>query len=180
MTARGRQMIVTLAVVTVLGFVGGLRSEADPVKKSDQIAGAASQRQIGLAEAVQKQSARTVSKAGDVSLGPHRRKSGTVSEKPARREKTDKLAVSKKATSADVFDSIGAKNGGCRPEYGLPGQCLPQTIPHKLSRAGRSKKTWTCAQVRTLFPGGIALRTIAVDPLQLDRDGDNTACGPRD
>jgi hypothetical protein len=39
---------------------------------------------------------------------------------------------------------------------------------------------WSCAELRTYFPTGIAVREPGVDPAHLDTDGDGVACGPND
>lgn len=78
--------------------------------------------------------------------------------------------------------------GGCLAEYGDNGQCLtvyppsraehvremidlgedPSTMPHE----------WSCAELVTFFPDGIAVRQPGIDPQGLDVDLDGTACEP--
>lgn len=78
--------------------------------------------------------------------------------------------------------------GGCLPEYGADGQCLP-TIPPSLAEHARDMLAagldpagmphpWSCAEVRELFPDGIVVRTPGIDPQSLDTDGDGIACRP--
>ncbi|MEX5301198.1 hypothetical protein [Kocuria sabuli] len=80
--------------------------------------------------------------------------------------------------------------GGCLAEYGEAGQCLP-TVPPSLAKhvrdmeqAGQDVSSmphhWDCAEVRTFFPEGIAVRQAGVDPQGLDTDEDGTACGAGD
>lgn len=80
--------------------------------------------------------------------------------------------------------------GGCLAEYGETGQCLPAVPPslakhvRDMEKAGQDVSSmphhWDCAEVRTVFPEGIAVRQAGVDPQGLDTDGDGTACGPGD
>jgi hypothetical protein len=80
--------------------------------------------------------------------------------------------------------------GGCRPEYGETGQCLPVVPPsmadhyQQMQDAGIDPSTmahaWTCGELRTYFPEGIVVRVAGVDPDGLDRDGDGLGCGPGD
>jgi hypothetical protein len=80
--------------------------------------------------------------------------------------------------------------GGCLPEYGEDGQCLsvvpPSLADHAAAMlaAGVDPATmphpWTCAELRTFFADGIALREPGNDPLRLDTDGDAIACGAGD
>lgn len=79
----------------------------------------------------------------------------------------------------DVLSRTGAR-GGCIPEYGEGGQCLPARHPSANASAKATAnfaRTWTCADVREVFPEGISTTD---DPLDLDTDGDGTACGPTD
>lgn len=80
--------------------------------------------------------------------------------------------------------------GGCLAEYGETGQCLP-TVPPSLAKhvqdmekAGQDVSSmphhWDCAEVRTFFPDGIAVRQAGVDPQGLDADEDGTACSAGD
>jgi hypothetical protein len=73
---------------------------------------------------------------------------------------------------------------GCIPQYGTPGQCLPLVPPSLEEHVGHADPRqlsllWTCAEVRTLFPDGVALAKKA-DPLKLDGDKDGIACGQGD
>lgn len=73
---------------------------------------------------------------------------------------------------------------GCVPQYGKDGQCLPLVPPSQIAHAGhvaqqQLTRLWTCAEVRTLFPTGVALAKEA-DPLNLDSNKDRIACGQGD
>lgn len=89
----------------------------------------------------------------------------------------------------EVHDADGAP-GGCLAEYGEAGQCLP-TVPPSLAehvqdmeKAGQDASSmphhWDCAEVRTFFPDGIAVRQAGVDPQGLDTDEDGIACSAGD
>lgn len=80
--------------------------------------------------------------------------------------------------------------GGCLAEYGKDGQCLP-TVPPSLAehvqdmeKAGQDVSSmphhWDCAEVRTYFADGIAVREAGEDPQGLDADKDGVACGAGD
>lgn len=73
---------------------------------------------------------------------------------------------------------------GCIPQYGKDGQCLPLVPPSQTAHVGhigqqQLTRLWTCAEVRTLFPDGVALASNA-DPLRLDTNNDRIACGQGD
>ena len=79
--------------------------------------------------------------------------------------------------------------GGCHPDYGDAGQCLP-VIPPSLAEHAQAMADagidpasmvhpWSCPELRSLFPSGIAVRS-GQDPLGLDSDADGVACGPDD
>jgi hypothetical protein len=71
--------------------------------------------------------------------------------------------------------------GGCRIEYGTRGECLPYVPPSHVHHPDHDMDTaWECAEVRRIHPQGIALKDFGVDPLGLDVNGDNIACGPGD
>jgi hypothetical protein len=78
-----------------------------------------------------------------------------------------------------------SKNGGCTPGYGIDGQCLPAVPPSHAAHADHvMAMAWTCAEARTLLPGGIAVikdkQDTKVDPLNLDTNEDGIACGTGD
>lgn len=85
---------------------------------------------------------------------------------------------------------FGTGLGGCHDRYGSDGQCLPVIPPsqaghaREMLAAGLDPSTmshpWSCAELRSLFPDGIAVRTPPEDPLLLDSDGDGIACGSGD
>lgn len=109
---------------------------------------------------------------------------GRTREKPVRTESVNRLAVSPKSLFRDVFDSPTAAGGGCRSEYGAPGQCLPRVPPSQAVHAAHGmpvSEVWSCAEVRTLFATGLPMRTAGgADPLRLDTNKDGTACGTGD
>jgi hypothetical protein len=71
--------------------------------------------------------------------------------------------------------------GGCRIEYGPRGECLPYVPPSHVHHPDHDMDTaWECAEVRKIHPQGIALKEAGVDPLGLDTNADNIACGPGD
>lgn len=74
--------------------------------------------------------------------------------------------------------------GGCVLGYGRGRQCLPVAPP---SQDFGEKVPWTCKELVTLFPNGIAVNRASdgipqagVDPLKLDRNKDFTACNKGD
>lgn len=69
------------------------------------------------------------------------------------------------------------QGNGCLKNYGEPGQCLPE-ISLMQQQMPDMDHPWDCAQVRELFPDGIAVH--GKDTLGLDRDGDHTMCDPGD
>ena len=73
----------------------------------------------------------------------------------------------------------GAQTAGCTVGYGRSGACLPLVSPAGQAMGGMTMR-WTCAEVRSLFPHGIALTTRGVDPQHLDANNDGTACGAGD
>lgn len=86
----------------------------------------------------------------------------------------------KAAKPEDVLAPF-SNRGGCLPDYGKPGQCLPVVPPSHAAHADHDmSKAWTCAEVRLGFKDGIVLAKRGKDPLGLDRDGNGVACSPRD
>jgi hypothetical protein len=69
------------------------------------------------------------------------------------------------------------EGNGCQKHYGSPGQCLPLLSPSQQAMPDMDHP-WTCPEVRTLFPEGIAVR--GKDSLRLDTNSDRIACGPGD
>lgn len=74
--------------------------------------------------------------------------------------------------------------GGCVLGYGRGKACLPFAPP---SQKFGEKIPWTCEEVRTLFPDGIAVNRASegtpkagVDPLRLDGNKDFIACDSGD
>lgn len=89
-----------------------------------------------------------------------------------------------------VLSDRGPSLGGCLPQYGAAGQCLP-VVPPSLSQhlkemkdagldPGSMPHVWTCTEVRTYFKNGIIVRQSGVDPQKLDANADGIACGPAD
>lgn len=92
---------------------------------------------------------------------------------------------------ADLVTS-GISLGGCHPDYGGTGQCLPLIPPSQSAHAAAMLKAgedpasmahpWTCDEVLAFFPEGVAVRRgddqLKRDPFGLDPDGDLIACGP--
>lgn len=82
--------------------------------------------------------------------------------------------------------SDASRSGGCTPGYGGNGECLPVVPPSHASHAGHDMAgAWTCAEVRTLLPDGIAVQKPNAtarkkDRLGLDSNGDGIACGEAD
>ena len=87
------------------------------------------------------------------------------------------------SAAADASGALGVygPHGGCTPGYGRGLACLPPVSPAAAAmRMSALEMPWTCADVRTLMPAGIALDRLGLDPLHLDRNGDGTACSPGD
>jgi len=91
---------------------------------------------------------------------------------------------------SDVLADSSQSLGGCLPQYGSDGQCLP-VVPPSLSRhlkdmvdAGQDPASmphsWSCTEVRQYFKNGLAVRQANVDPQKLDANRDGIACGPAD
>lgn len=91
---------------------------------------------------------------------------------------------------AAVLSGASVSLGGCLPQYGADGQCLP-AIPPSMSRhlkemkdagldPGSMPHSWTCTEVRTYFKGGLPVRKAHVDPQRLDANHDGVACGAAD
>ncbi|MFF2243966.1 hypothetical protein ACFVTM_07255 [Arthrobacter sp. NPDC058130] len=91
---------------------------------------------------------------------------------------------------AAVLSGASISLGGCLPQYGADGQCLP-AIPPSMSRhlkemkdagldPGSMPHSWTCTEVRTYFKSGLAVRKAHVDPQRLDANHDGVACGAAD
>jgi hypothetical protein len=91
---------------------------------------------------------------------------------------------------AAVLSDSSLSLGGCLPQYGSDGQCLP-AIPPSMSRhlkemkdaglnPGSMPHSWTCTEVRTYFKSGLSVRKAHVDPQKLDANHDGVACGAAD
>lgn len=84
--------------------------------------------------------------------------------------------------------------GGCHPAYGSTSQCLPLVPPSMSAHVAdmvaagidvtSMPHPWTCAELLTYFPDGVAVRRLsdpaARDPFGLDLDGDLVACREAD
>lgn len=97
-----------------------------------------------------------------------------------------------KAGTATPAEILGERPslGGCLPEYGDAGQCLP-AVPPSLTRHVQEMKdagtdpsfmphSWTCDEARKYFKDGLSVREPGVDPQKLDTNADGIACGPAD
>lgn len=91
---------------------------------------------------------------------------------------------------AQELKKLSVALGGCVREYGTAGQCLPVVPPSAAAHvqdmvdAGMNPKSmshpWTCSELRTYFPDGIAVRKPGVDPQRLDLDRDGIGCSVND
>jgi hypothetical protein len=111
----------------------------------------------------------------------------------SRRSGSDHSAHLKKRGAIDPAQVLSDTNlslGGCLPQYGAAGQCLP-AFPPSLSRHLREMKdagldpasmphSWSCGEVREYFKNGLPVRKPNVDPQKLDANKDGVACGPAD
>lgn len=112
---------------------------------------------------------------GSVGLNPDAAGVNDGSKKVSRTGKPAKAAKPE-----DVLAPL-SNRGGCLPDYGRPGQCLPVVPPSHAAHADHDmSKAWTCAEVRLGFKDGIVLVKKGRDPLGLDRDGNGVACSARD
>ncbi|MET3771711.1 hypothetical protein ACJJV6_03125 [Arthrobacter nitrophenolicus] len=95
-----------------------------------------------------------------------------------------------KVTPSQVFGGAAPGTGGCLPEYGEDGQCLP-AVPPSLARhvsemraAGQDPSAmdhrWSCSEVRKYFRDGLAVRQPGIDPQGLDTNSDGKACAAGD
>lgn len=102
-------------------------------------------------------------------------------------DRTQGLDARRAVTPEEVLGDQDAAPGGCVPEYGQDGQCLP-SVPPSLAKhvadmraAGMDPASmdhhWGCDEVRAHFPEGLAVRSPGVDPQGLDPNGDGLACG---
>jgi len=108
----------------------------------------------------------------------------------AGRDRSSGLAEQAAVDPAAVLGSREVSLGGCLPEYGEDGQCLPAVPPSQSQHLqdmknagldpGSMAHDWNCAEVREYFPNGIAVRQVSVDPQKLDPNDDGMACGPAD
>lgn len=111
----------------------------------------------------------------------------------ARRDGSDRssgLAEQAAVDPAAVLGSKGLSLGGCLPQYGEDGQCLPAVPPSQSQHfqdmkdagldPGSMAHDWSCSEAREYFPNGIAVRQVNVDPQKLDPNDDGMACGPGD
>ncbi|KIS27189.1 hypothetical protein TV39_11695 [Arthrobacter sp. SPG23] len=106
------------------------------------------------------------------------------------RDRSSGLAEQAAVDPAAVLGSREVSLGGCLPQYGEDGQCLPAVPPSQSQHLqdmknagldpGSMAHDWNCAEVREYFPNGIAVRQVSVDPQKLDPNDDGMACGPAD
>ena len=133
-------------------------------------------RQVQLAEAAGQQPAQGVPRG---KLGPDgANRTAGLSERGA------------SPAQGDPGSGTAPNTGGCLPEYGAAGQCLPVVPPSLASHVAQMKAAgldpssmphhWSCAEVRTYFPEGLPVRIPGTDPQHLDSTADGTACGTGD
>ncbi|KQR68477.1 hypothetical protein ASF98_07460 [Arthrobacter sp. Leaf337] len=106
------------------------------------------------------------------------------------RDRSSGLAEQAAVDPAAVLGSGDVSLGGCLPQYGADGQCLPAVPPSQSQHLqdmksagmdpGSMAHDWNCAEVREYFPNGIVVRQEGVDPQKLDPNDDGMACGPAD
>lgn len=106
------------------------------------------------------------------------------------RDRSSGLAKQAPVDPAAVLGSAELSLGGCLPQYGESGQCLPAVPPSQSQHLqdmrsagldpGSMAHDWNCAEVREYFPNGIVVRQVSVDPQKLDPNDDGMACGPAD
>lgn len=109
---------------------------------------------------------------------------------PLQRDGAQALGAPREAVDPALVAAAPGDLGGCRTEYGAAGQCLTVVPPSLAEHAADMRAAgldptamshpWSCTEVRTGFPDGIAVRAPGIDPLGLDADGDQLACGPDD
>lgn len=90
----------------------------------------------------------------------------------------------------EVLEQGADSFGGCLKEYGDTGQCVPAVPPSLAEHLQEMKKlggnpdamnhSWSCTELRTYFPNGVAVRQAGVDPQHLDTNADGRACGAGD
>lgn len=110
--------------------------------------------------------------------------------KPGGADNSSNLIQRGPISPAEVLSNANVSLGGCLPQYGAAGQCLPAVPPSQsqhlesMKKAGLDpssmKHTWACAEVREYFKTGLSVRQANVDPQQLDANKDGIACGPDD
>lgn len=106
------------------------------------------------------------------------------------RDRSSGLTEQAAVDPAAVLGSGDVSLGGCLPQYGADGQCLPAVPPSQSQHLqdmksagidpGSMAHDWNCAEVREYFPNGIVVRQVSVDPQKLDPNDDGMACGPAD
>ena len=95
-----------------------------------------------------------------------------------------------KVLPAEVLEQGADAFGGCLNAYGDTGQCVPAVPPSLAEHLQEMKKLggnpdamdhrWSCIELRTYFPNGVAVRQAGIDPQKLDTNGDGRACGADD
>lgn len=114
----------------------------------------------------------------------------TVDGVPAAPDRAAGLTPRGAIDPGEVLGEGPSTLGGCLPEYGSNGQCLPVIPPSMAEHARDMARTgsdpaamlhrWSCTEVRQLFPDGLPVRQAGVDPQGLDASKDDTACGADD
>jgi hypothetical protein len=111
----------------------------------------------------------------------------------AKRDGRDRSSGLTEQSAVDPAAVLGSKDlslGGCLPQYGDDGQCLPAVPPSQSQHfqdmkaagldPGSMAHNWSCPEVREYFPKGLTVRQAKVDPQKLDTNDDGLACGPAD
>lgn len=156
------------------GGTSGLRAATEAATSPTTATGAASApRSTGLAAAATRsylvnRTPTTNEKAANV--GKLRQATGVRSQVISR-------AQGLAAAASVVTES--SRTAGCTKEYGAGRACLPLISPGG-ARMGGMQMDWTCAEVRSVLPNGIALSKAGNDPQRLDRNHDGVGCGPGD
>lgn len=101
-------------------------------------------------------------------------------------EALPKTKATKQEALAKARSEVVVRTAGCVLEYGAGDGCLPVASPGQVEHDRQMGHmpgmvvSWTCPQVRELFPGGIQLTQAGVDPQGLDGNADGVGCGAGD
>lgn len=146
--------------------------ESPKASRADEAARSANKPEVSLAE------------AANAEVGP------AAGARQDGRNRSSGLTEQGAVDPATVLGSQGLSLGGCLPQYGNDGQCLPSVPPSQSQHfqdmraagldPGAMPHNWGCSEVREYFPNGIAVRQVNVDPQKLDSNLDGMACAPAD